>query len=32
MKEQEKFVLLGIAQMLEALVFSTAADLWGDLP
>ncbi len=31
-KEQEKFVLLGIAQMWEALVFSTAADLWGDLP
>ncbi len=31
-REQEKFVLLGIAQMWEALVFSTAADLWGDLP
>ena len=31
-REQEKFVLLGIAQMWEALVFSTAADLWGNLP
>ena len=31
-REQEKFVLLGVAQMWEALVFSTAADLWGDLP
>ena len=31
-QEQEKFVLLGIAQMWEALLFSTAADLWGDLP
>ena len=30
--EQEKHVLKGIAQMWEALIFSTAADLWGDIP
>ena len=30
--EQEKYVLLGISQMWEALLFSTAADLWGDIP
>ena len=30
--EQEKYVLLGIAEMWEALIFSTAADLWGNLP
>lgn len=30
--EQEKFILLGISQMWEALVFSTAADLWGGIP
>jgi len=30
--EQEKYLLLGMAQMWEALLFSTAADLWGDLP
>ena len=30
--EQEKYVLLGITEMWEALIFSTAADLWGDLP
>ena len=29
---QEKYLLNGISQMWEALVFSTAADLWGDLP
>ena len=29
---QEKYLLKGISQMWEALVFSTAADLWGDLP
>ena len=29
---QEKYILKGISQMWEALVFSTAADLWGDLP
>jgi len=31
-KKQEKFVLLGISQMWEALIFSTAADIWGDIP
>ena len=31
-QEQEKFILLGISQMWEALLFSTAADLWGDIP
>ena len=31
-RDQEKFVLLGISQMWEALVISTAADLWGDIP
>ena len=31
-RNQEKFVLLGISQMWEALVISTAADLWGDIP
>ena len=30
--EQEKHVLKGVSQMWEALVFSTAADLWGDIP
>ena len=30
--EQEKYVLLAISQMWEALLFSTAADLWGDIP
>ena len=30
--EQEKYVLLGIAEMWEALIFSTAADLWGSIP
>ena len=30
--EQEKYVLLGISQMWEALLISTAADLWGDIP
>ena len=30
--EQEKHVLLGISQMWEALIFSTAADIWGDIP
>jgi len=30
--EQEKFMILGMSQMWEALLFSTAADLWGDLP
>ena len=29
---QEKYILKGVSQMWEALVFSTAADLWGDLP
>ena len=29
---QEKYLLKGISQLWEALVFSTAADLWGDLP
>ena len=29
---QEKHLLKGVSQMWEALVFSTAADLWGDLP
>ena len=29
---QEKYLLKGVSQMWEALVFSTAADLWGDLP
>ena len=29
---QEKYVLLAISQMWEALLFSTAADLWGDIP
>ena len=31
-QKQEKHVLLGISQMWEALVFSTAADIWGDIP
>ena len=31
-QRQEKHVLLGISQMWEALVFSTAADIWGDIP
>ena len=31
-KKQEKYILLGISQMWEALVFSTAADIWGDIP
>ena len=31
-KEQEKYILLAISQMWEALVFSTAADIWGDIP
>ena len=31
-QRQEKHVLLGISQMWEALVFSTAADIWGDVP
>ena len=31
-QKQEKHVLLGISQMWEALVFSTAADIWGDVP
>ena len=31
-KEQEKHTLLAISQMWEALVFSTAADIWGDIP
>ena len=31
-EEQEKYILLGISQMWEALLFSTAADLWGDIP
>ena len=30
--EQEKFILLAISQMWEALIFSTAADLWGKIP
>ncbi|MCF7826783.1 MAG: SusD/RagB family nutrient-binding outer membrane lipoprotein [Candidatus Marinimicrobia bacterium] len=30
--EQEKFMLLGMSQMWESLLFSTAADLWGALP
>ena len=30
--EQEKYILLGISQMWEALLFSTAADLWGSVP
>jgi len=30
--DQEKFVLLAISQMWEALIFSTAADLWGKIP
>ena len=29
---QEKYLLKGISQLWEALAFSTAADLWGDLP
>jgi len=29
---QEKYILKGVSQMWEALIFSTAADLWGDLP
>ena len=31
-REQEKFILLAISQMWEALIFSTAADLWGKIP
>ena len=31
-EEQEKYVLLAISQMWEALLFSTAADIWGDIP
>ena len=31
-QKQEKHVLLGISQMWEALTFSTAADIWGDIP
>ena len=31
-EEQEKYVLLAISQMWEALLFSTAADLWGAIP
>ena len=31
-REQEKFILLAISQMWEALIFSTAADLWGSIP
>ncbi len=31
-REKEKYVLLGISQMWEALIFSTAADIWGDIP
>ena len=30
--DQEKYVLLAISQMWEALIFSTAADLWGKIP
>ena len=30
--EQEKYVLLGIAEIWEALIISTAADLWGNIP
>ena len=30
--EQDKFLLQGMAQMWESLLFSTAADLWGALP
>jgi len=30
--KQEKYVLLGMAQMWEAFLFSTAADLWGQVP
>ena len=30
--DQEKYVLLGISQMWEALIFSMAADIWGDIP
>lgn len=30
--EQEKYVMLGMSQMWEAFLFSTAADLWGDVP
>ncbi|MBO62612.1 MAG: hypothetical protein CMG33_03710 [Candidatus Marinimicrobia bacterium] len=30
--EQEKYTLLGISEMWEALIFSTAADLWGSVP
>ena len=30
--EQEKYVLLGIAEIWEALIISTAADLWGSIP
>ena len=29
---QEKYLLKGVSQMWEALVFSTAADLWGSVP
>ena len=29
---QQKHVLKGVSQIWEALIFSTAADLWGDLP
>ena len=31
-ESQEKYILLGISQMWEALLFSTAADLWGSIP
>ena len=31
-RTQEKYLLKGISQLWEALTFSTAADLWGDLP
>ena len=30
--KQEKYVLLGITQIWEAFLFSTAADLWGSVP
>ena len=29
---QEKYLLKGVSQMWEALIFSTAADLWGSVP
>ena len=31
-RDQEKYLVLGIAQMWEALIISTAADLWGSIP